>query len=144
MSKSATLASEKAAPVVFVVDDDESIQRGLSSLLRSVGFTVELFGSAADFLQSHDALRTACVIADVHMPGRSGLELHRRLVASDTPTPVVLITAYSDETARVHALQAAASGDLAKPFKPNDSLNCSRAAFAPQAGGHDKKPDPET
>jgi FixJ family two-component response regulator len=130
--------------LISIIDDDRSAREAITGLVRSLGFITAGFESAADFLQSHDALRTACVIADVHMPGRSGLELHRRLVASGTPTPVVLITAYSDETARVHALQAAASGDLAKPFKPNDPLNCSRAAFAPQAGGHDKKPDPET
>lgn len=117
----------KKKPVIAIVDDDESVREAIMSLLRAVGFTSEAYPCAEDFLTSGRLQRTSCLIADVRMPGMSGLELHRRLVLSGNPIPTVLITAHPDDGAR--ALEAGIIGYLTKPFDDDDLLGCIRSAL---------------
>jgi FixJ family two-component response regulator len=118
------------APVVAVVDDDESVRESLRGLFRSVGFTVHVFASAADLLAS-DALRaTDCVILDVRMPGMTGLELQRRLAASRRDLPVIFMTAHDDAPTRSQALSGGAVDYLIKPFSEEALLDAVQAALA--------------
>jgi FixJ family two-component response regulator len=119
----------KKKPVIAIVDDDESVREAIMSLLRAVGFTSEAYPCAEDFLTSGRLQRTSCLIADVRMPGMSGLELHRRLVLSGNPIPTVLITAHPDDGARARALEAGIIGYLIKPFDDDDLLGCIRSAL---------------
>jgi FixJ family two-component response regulator len=110
-------------PLIAVIDDDESISDATVNLLRSLGFIAKAFASAEDFLNSDRARITTCLIADVKMPGMSGLELFGRLVASDTPIPTILITAYPENQIRQRALNAGVSGYLTKPFSERELLD---------------------
>jgi FixJ family two-component response regulator len=116
-------------PVIAIVDDDESVREATMSLMRALGFFAEAFPCAEDFLKSDGLQRTSCLIADVRMPGMSGLELYRRLVASGKPIPTVLITAHSDDGVRARALQAGIICYLTKPFREDDLLGCIRSAL---------------
>jgi FixJ family two-component response regulator len=116
-------------PVITIVDDDESVREATMSLMRALGFTSEAYQCAEDFLKSDGLQRTSCLIADVRMPGMSGLELYRRLVASGKPIPTVLITAHSDDGVRARALQAGIICYLTKPFREDDLLGCIRSAL---------------
>jgi FixJ family two-component response regulator len=124
-------------PVITIVDDDESVREALMSLMRALGFASEAYPCAEDFLRSGRLQRTSCLIADVRMPGMTGLELHRHLVASGSPIPTVLITAHYDEAGRASALQAGVICYLAKPFNEDDLLGCIHSALA--HGKHDGK-----
>jgi FixJ family two-component response regulator len=88
-----------------------------------MGFAAEAFESGEEFLRSPHPGRTACLVADVNMPGMSGLDLHRRVPALPTSIPTVLITAYPNDSVRVRALSAGVIGYLAKPFSEDDLLN---------------------
>ena len=116
-------------PLIAVVDDDASVREAIMSLMRALGFIAETFPSAEDFLKSDGLQRISCLIADVRMPGMSGLELYRRLVASGRPIPTVLITAHSDDGVRGRALQAGIICYLTKPFREDDLLGCIRSAL---------------
>jgi FixJ family two-component response regulator len=116
-------------PVITIVDDDESVREALMSLMRAVGFAYEAYACAEDFLRSRRRRRTACLIADVRMPGMTGLELRRHLVASGNPIPTILITAHQDEDGRARALQAGVLCYLTKPFDEDDLLGCVHSAL---------------
>jgi FixJ family two-component response regulator len=118
-----------AQVVISIIDDDESVREATVSLMKALGFDSEAFNSAEDFLLSERRHRTACVIADVQMPGMTGLELHRRLTASDNPIPTVLITAHADDNLRANALKAGVIGYLTKPFKEKDLMGCINSAL---------------
>lgn len=125
-----------ARPLICIVDHDESVRRAVVGLVRALGFAAAEFQSGADFLQSDHLPQTACVIADMQMPGMSGLQLHRELIASGAPIPTVLTTSYPDETTRARALEAGVNCYLTKPFAPNDLLDCIRSAIGhPKEGG---------
>jgi len=94
----------KTKPQISVVDDDQSMREAVRGLMKSLGYTTEAFASAEEFLNSRQVPRTSCLIADVQMPGMTGLELHRHLVASGKTIPTILITAYPDDSARERAL----------------------------------------
>ncbi len=115
--------------LVSVVDDDESVREAMMSLMRALGFLAEAFPCAEDFLKSDGPQHTSCLIADVRMPGMSGLELHRRLVASGQPIPTVLITAHADDGVRARVLKAGIICYLTKPFREDDLLGCIRSAL---------------
>jgi FixJ family two-component response regulator len=102
-------------PLISVVDDDDAVRESLRGLIRSFGFAVEVFASAADFLKS-DLTRTSCLILDVRMPGMSGVELHRQLKARHCHLPVIFITAHGNEKGRSQALSEGAVDYLFKPF----------------------------
>jgi FixJ family two-component response regulator len=117
--------------LISVVDDDESVRESLQSLLRSVGFAVKAFASAEEFLNSNHWGDNDCLILDVRMPRMSGIELHRRLVASDCEVPVIFITAHgSDEEVRSRALNDGAVAYLVKPFSEDALLNAVRTALS--------------
>jgi len=103
-------------PVVFVVDDDESVRRALERLMRSVGFDVRVFASAEDFLNQGCLNISGCLVLDVRMPQMDGLELQDRLIASGSQIPVVFITAHDDVSTRKRAMKAGAVAFIQKPF----------------------------
>lgn len=102
--------------MVAVVEDDESYRIALQRLLKSEGFSVRSFGSAEDFLNSGQQHQTGCLIADIRMPGMSGLELQAKLNADHCPVPTIFITAHGDEKMRLQAMRGGAVKFLAKPF----------------------------
>ena len=115
--------------LISIVDDDESVREAMQGLMKSLGFTVETFASAEEFLASDSRNHAACLITDVQMPGLTGLGLHDRLVRSGRPIPTIVITAYPDERARARALQAGVVCYLVKPFNENDLLTCIRSVL---------------
>jgi FixJ family two-component response regulator len=122
-----------AAPaLISIVDDDESVRDALWGFLRSVGFTVNVFASAEEFLNSDQLSKADCLILDVRMPGMSGIELHRQLVTGYCKIPVIFITAYEDEGMRTQALSGGAGAFLIKPFSEEALLNAIHAALIPQ------------
>ena len=122
-----------AAPaLISIVDDDESVRDALWGFLRSVGFTVNVFASAEEFLNSDQLSKADCLILDVRMSGMSGIELHRQLVSSYCKIPVIFITAYEDEGMRTQALSGGAGAFLIKPFSEEALLNAIHAALIPQ------------
>jgi FixJ family two-component response regulator len=108
-------------PLISIVDDDEGIRQALKSLIDSVGFRAEVFDSGEKFLNSPYLSQTDCLIADVRMPGMSGLELQDRLSAAGRSIPIVFISAHDDNEARARGLRAGAIDFLQKPFS-EDSL----------------------
>ncbi|PYN83065.1 MAG: two-component system response regulator [Candidatus Rokuibacteriota bacterium] len=120
---------ERDRPVVSVVDDDESLRRALRNLLRSVGFGVETFASAEEFLRSAQRENTGCLVLDLRMTGMSGLDLLRHLAVADSPIPVVILTAHGDEETRRRSLQAGAVAFLDKPFRSDVLLDAVRDAL---------------
>ena len=120
---------ESDRPVISVVDDDESLRRSLSNLLRSVGFGVETFASAEEFLRSAQPENTGCLVLDLQMTGMSGLDLLRQLAVRDSRIRVVILTAHGDEETRRRSLQAGAVAFLDKPFHSDALLDAVRAAL---------------
>lgn len=110
--------------VISVVDDDASVRAATSKFLRSHGYTVQAYSSAEDFLRSGRLNDTSCVIADVQMPGMSGLELQAVIRAQGHGLPFIFITAFPDETTRARALQGGAICFLPKPFSGTTLINC--------------------
>jgi FixJ family two-component response regulator len=117
------------APLIAIVDDDESVCIGMTSLVRSLGYEAQAYGSAEDFLASPARSDTACVISDVQMPGLSGLELQRLLVAEGGRLPIIFVTAYPDAQTRQAALQGGAMCFLSKPFDGNALIECLERAL---------------
>ena len=103
-------------PVISIVDDDPSVRAATSRLVRSLGYSVTTFASAGDFLSFSKAHEASCLIADVQMPGISGIELQNRLIASGCSTPIIFISAFPEASIRQKALNAGAVALLGKPF----------------------------
>jgi FixJ family two-component response regulator len=110
------MAKERRAKMVAVVEDDDSYRNALQRLLTSAGFQVRSFASAEDFLDSGQQHETACLIADIRMPGMSGLDLQAKLNADHCPIPIIFITAHGDEQMRLQAMRGGAVKFLGKPF----------------------------
>jgi len=110
-------------PSIAIVDDDESVREATTGLLRSLGYIAKGFASADEFLKSNRLRITTCLIADMHMPGTSGLALFGQLRAARNPIPTILITAYPDEDIRARALSAGVSNYLVKPFSEKELLD---------------------
>jgi FixJ family two-component response regulator len=115
--------------LISIVEDDQFLRASLKRLMRASGYTVEVFASAAEFLAFPGLDEFGCLIADINMPGITGLELFRRLMSAGRPIPTILITAYPDEAARKRALNDGALCYLTKPFVDNDLLSCVRMAL---------------
>jgi FixJ family two-component response regulator len=115
-------------PSIAVVEDDDSVREATVGLLRSNGFIAKGFSSPDEFLESNRIRITSCLIADVQMPGMSGLALYGKLAASSTPIPTILITAYPDDAVRNRAISAGVTGYLVKPFSEKELLDCIAAA----------------
>ena len=116
------------APLIAIVEDDQFFRASMRQLMRSLGYAVEAFPSAADFLASRRLEETSCLIADIHMPAVTGLELYERLVKEGHMIPTILVTAYPDETTRTRALKDGIVCYLAKPFDDNDLMGCVQKA----------------
>ena len=119
----------RTAPLIAIVDDDESMRKAITGLMRSVGLAAEAFSSAEDFIASPQVCHTACLVSDVNMPGMSGLDLHRNLVRSGNNIPTILVTAYPSEAVRSRALSAGVLCYLIKPFQDRDLLGCINSAL---------------
>jgi FixJ family two-component response regulator len=115
--------------LVTVVDDDQSVRESLPDLLRELGFEVEAFSSAEEFLASDSMGKTRCLILDIAMPGMSGLELQRELARRRQNIPIVFITAHRDETVRPRVLEQGAVDCLFKPFSETALLGALDAAL---------------
>jgi FixJ family two-component response regulator len=115
--------------LISIIDDDEDYRVATMDLIQAMGFTVEAFPSAVDFLASPNVPSTACLIADVHMPRMTGPELNRHLVESGYAIPMILITAYPDDSARALALSQGVICYLSKPCDGEALLECVRSAL---------------
>src|ERR1700733_6036993 len=115
--------------LIAIVDDDDLMRNALQGLLKSVGLQAQAFASAEEFLQSGEQRQTACLIADIRMPGMSGLELQAKLNAERCRIPTIFITAHGDAKMRMQALRAGAVEFLAKPFDDEVLLGNVRAAL---------------
>src|SRR5205823_8952239 len=120
--------SEK--PVVYVVDDDDSLRKALTRLLHAAGYEVRAYASVGDFVLSDRDNRRGCVLLDVRMPGPSGLHLQEALAKEEEPLPVIFLTAYGDAPTIVRAMKSGADDFLTKPIKREVLLNAVRAALA--------------
>ena len=115
--------------VIAIVDDDEAVRVAVEGLLKSAGLTARAFESAETFIESGQQSQVACLIADIRMPGMSGLELQAKLNAEHCRIPIVFITAHGDAQMRMRALRAGAVEFLAKPFNDEVLLETVRAAL---------------
>ena len=111
-------------PIVSIIDDDVSVRDATNRLVRSLGYIARSFASADEFLRSTWVNDTSCVIADVQMPGISGIELQSILLARGQRVPIVFITAFPDEGIRTRALKAGAICFLTKPFDEATLITC--------------------
>jgi FixJ family two-component response regulator len=117
------------APLIAIIDDDESLCLATSSLLRSSGYRTECFACVEAFLGSGDAMRFACIIADIQMPGMSGIDLTYMLQAAYDNVKVVLMTARTEQDIHMRARASGAMRLLQKPFEAQVLLNCVFAAL---------------
>ncbi len=115
--------------LIVIVDDDEDVRGGVHAMLKSDGLLPLSFASAEDFLRSGKRSDTACLIADLEMPGMNGLELQARLAEDGERIPIIFITAYGDERTRTRATEAGALDFLEKPFDDEVLLERVRAAL---------------
>jgi len=115
--------------LVAIVDDDRSVQNAVKDLLESAGLSAQCFGSAEEFLESDQRNQTASLIADIRMPGMSGLELQTKLKAEGSSIPIIFITAHSDDKIKLQAMTAGAVEFLSKPFDDEVLLEKVRAAL---------------
>jgi FixJ family two-component response regulator len=116
-------------PVVFVVDDDDSMRRALERLFYSMQLRVEVFASAQDFLRGERPDAPSCLVLDVRLPGLSGLDFQAELAKADIRIPIVFITGHGDIPMSVRAMKAGAVDFLAKPFRDQDLLDAVAAAI---------------
>lgn len=116
-------ASAAEEPIVFVIDDDPSMREALNSLFRSVGLRVELFGSAGELLQTELPDVTSCLVLDIRLPQRSGLDFQAELAKAAIEIPIIFITAHGDVPMTVRAMKAGAVDFLTKPFRDQDLLD---------------------
>ena len=115
---------------ISIVDDDQPFRDSLRRLLRSLGYAVAAFPSAVEFLASPKIAATACIVADVHMPEVTGIELYQRLIKTGRQIPTILVTAYPDDTIEKQMLASGVECYLRKPLEEADLIGCLRCAFA--------------
>jgi FixJ family two-component response regulator len=125
-----TVPHKEAAATVAVIDDDPDIREALRGLLRSVGLGVELFGSVQEFLAAFQRERPGCLVLDVRLPGRSGLDLQEELARADIHFPVIFISGHADVPMSVRAMKAGAIEFLTKPVRDQDLLDAIQLAIA--------------
>lgn len=122
-----------SVPLIAVIDDDEAVRVSLDGLIRSYGYGVRLYESALAFLNCAERAAADCVISDVQMPGMTGIELKEALVASGSPTPVILISAFVDDISQARAEQAGVTCYLKKPFTGQGIIDCLNRALGLEA-----------
>jgi len=123
------MATETTTKLIAIVDDDDSMRDALGGLLKAVGYPARAFASAEEFLMSGQQRQTSCLIADIRMPGMSGLELQAQLNVERCRIPIIFITAHGDAKMRIQALRAGAVEFLSKPFDEEVLLESVRAAL---------------
>ena len=116
--------------VISIVDDDQPFRDSMRRLLKSLGYTVATFPSAAEFLASPRLTATDCLVADVHMPAMTGVELFRHLIDTGQTIPTILVTAYPDERVQERMLSQGVECYLPKPLVEAVLIDCIRAAVA--------------
>jgi FixJ family two-component response regulator len=116
-------------PLISIVEDDQLFRESMKKLVRLLGYTVEAFPSAADFLASPLLPETACLVADVQMPGMTGVELHKNLIDAGYAIPTILVTAYPNEAVRNRALKKGVVCYLSKPVDDEHLERCLRSAL---------------
>src|SRR5262249_51713953 len=136
-----TKNSNEVSPVVFVVDDDESVRGALVDLFQSVGLRAETFGSASEFLKTELPDVPGCLVLDVRLPGLSGLDFQTELAKAGIRIPIVFITGHGDIPMSVRAMKAGAVEFLTKPFREQDMLEAVQVALEKDRGrrDHDKR-----
>jgi FixJ family two-component response regulator len=122
--------------LVAIVDDDQSMRETTKDLLESAGFSAVAFASAESLLSSRHLSRVGCLISDMRMPGMTGLELHRHLVATNRLVPTIMITAHPDERLREEVLAAKVVCYLVKPFPADELIECVRTATGNRDGAN--------
>lgn len=130
MATAKQIDADHESALVYVVDDDLSVREAISSLIRSVGLTVETHSSAAAFLAAPRHAGPACLILDVRMPGQSGLELQAQLASTGDFVPIIFITGHGDIPMVVRAMKKGALEFLSKPFRDEDLLAAIHTALA--------------
>jgi FixJ family two-component response regulator len=128
-----------AQSIVYVVDDDASVRRGLSNLVRSVGLRVEVFASASEFLAAKRPDDPACLILDVRLPGLSGLDFQTELTKARNQIPIIFITGHGDIPMTVKAMKAGAIEFLTKPFRDQDLLDAVQVALERARATHESE-----
>jgi FixJ family two-component response regulator len=123
------MAIERKSNMVAIVDDDDLMRSAVEGLLKSAGLPSQAFASSEEFLKSGQQQHVGCLVADIRMPGMSGLELQAKLNADHCRIPTIFITAHGDEKMRMQALRAGAVEFLAKPFDDEALLGSVRAAL---------------
>jgi len=124
-----TKETPELQPIVFVIDDDPSLRKALTSLFRSVGLQVEVFGSTPEFLQSTFADVPSCLVLDIRLPGPSGLDFQAELAKANIHIPIIFITGHGDIPMTVRAMKAGAVDFLSKPFRDQDMLDAVATAI---------------
>jgi FixJ family two-component response regulator len=119
----------RSNPIVFLIDDDAAVRDAIRDLLFSVGHMVESFASAEEFLARRDPQASGCLVLDVRLPGTSGLELQKRLLAQKDRIPIIFISGYGDVPMAVQVMKAGAVDFLQKPFREQELLECVQAAL---------------
>ena len=119
----------KEQPIVFVIDDDDSLRDALKRLFHMVGLHAEAFGSAADFLKSKRPEVPSCIVLDVRLPGMSGLDFQAELAKADINIPIIFMTGHGDIPMTVRAMKAGALEFLPKPFRDQDMLDAVQLAL---------------
>ncbi len=117
-------------PTISIIDDDEFVRSSVRSLVRSLGLGAHTFASAEEFLDSPDVNDTSCVITDLQMPGLSGIELQRLLLAQGRRIPIIFVTAFPEDRIRAQAMDSGALGFLSKPFECQALVNLLDKALA--------------
>jgi FixJ family two-component response regulator len=126
--------------VISIIDDDASVRAAEARLLTSMGFAVHAFASANEFLTSPLLKDTLCIVADVEMPGMSGLELQDHLIAHGANIPVIFVTAFPEDRARERAMKGGAVCFLSKPFDDAALLECVERTLKDHDGMDDSGP----
>lgn len=119
--------------VVSIVDDDRAVRAATQAFVRSLGYSSFAFASAEDFLNSEEIGLTDCLIADIQMPGMSGIELQRALATRRHDLPIIFITAFPDDRVREQVMAAGAIGMLPKPYSGDRLVTCINSALARRA-----------
>ena len=117
------MTNDSSGPIIYLVDDDEAVRDALGMLFKSIGLEHEAFASALDFLESYDSRRHSCLVADIRMPGVSGLELQQRLNERRCEIPIIFITGHGDVPMAVTAMKSGAVDFLQKPFRDQDLID---------------------
>jgi FixJ family two-component response regulator len=127
--------------LVFAIDDDASVRKGLARLLRSAGYKSEIFESASDFLARKQHLGPACVIVDVRMPGLNGMDFQETLIQHGREEQLVFITGHGDVAMCAQAMKAGAVDFLSKPFRDTELLQCVERALMRSAEQRQRSAD---